>query len=437
MRRAFAALAVVLLVAPSTVGLAGGADAAPTTHTATAPSSTTSSPTAHIQLPVPHAAGGVHETPTATAGVADSARATAAGSVIGTEDAIRLTLDGPDRFAYATPSTSIATAIAAGDDGLDRRYTHLTFEKSLSSADDSERALVVRNRLEAIQDEIERLRATERRATEAYANGRISETEFVRVLAETTMESENVARSLDAVEGLVASDSNVVFLNRLRTRLDTFDSPIRNRLVETVDGSATVRVSVRASTDGYLLGLIADGTYYREILRFDYRDPTGQKAIESASQAIERAEVLYPVNRTQSFVGRGSQFFSEGAYFSRFSLRFPTSETLAYIDAGTGNVFFEQKRHSLAGLDTFEAVNATSNESVRLVVERYYPVGPALVRVEDAETGEPIDAAITVDGKSMGRTGPDGELWVLEPPRTYVVNVMDDGIVANATVGGS
>jgi len=383
-------------------------------------------------------ASAVDETPDRTGplddeSAADTATRSADPSYMsGDERSRRLELSGEARSDTVGSSWNLGARIAASDGVLDSAYEARTFRTTLdrSSLTGEARERLVAQRLQTIEDRTEALRAAERRAVAAYARGDITTTNFTRTLVANDAEARTLRRTVADLEGLSESESNGNFALALQLRLETFYSPLRQRLAASLrDGTANVRLSLRATEVGYVLGAVDNGSYYREALRYDNRQPEGPKSLTSNAELGDRQGEVYNV----SSPGTQRLYRDAGAYVGRVVYSYADTEITAFFDGGTGDAFFEQRHHVVEEMDRTTAVDER-NGSVRMRVERTFSNGPIRVEITDPETGEPIDTAVQVGGERVGTTGEDGVLWVVEPAVSYAVTVTVDGTTISESV---
>lgn len=351
--------------------------------------------------------------------------------MVGSERTRRLELGGEARSEVLTGSWSLGARIDAGDGVLESNYETSAFLNRVEGLSGDRKEQAITDYLRDLEDRVSALRTAEQRAVRAYARGESSATNLTRTLVRSHAEAKTLQPQLDRLAELSDSDSNEGFARALRFRLNTFRSPLRARLGDTLRGdTGDVRVSLRATENGYVLGTITDGQYLREALRYDYRRPEGPKAITSGGQLDDRQSTVY--NVTTSF-GIQQYYQGAGAYVGRMVYDFSDGEIRGYFDGGTGDVFFERNSYRLEDMDLTEAIN-TTNGSARLRVERTFFDGPIKVTVVDPKTGDPIDTRVRIAGSSVGQTGDDGTLWLVEPADPYAVAVTVNGTVVSDTV---
>lgn len=364
------------------------------------------------------AAVGTSDAPADSEGAA--AAPTAADRSAALQNETRLGLDGTARYNYTRPTPSFGTAVAGVDAELRTRYRRELAEVRVAAAAAGSQAPYARAAAD-VEAEVNAMRARERAAVRSYANGSITETELARVLARQHAHAVAVDRSVRDLRLLASDDEVQDRLRDLQGRLETFQSPVRGLLLQSVRGEGTTpTVFVAATDDGAVLAAVDDGAFYREAIRYDYRQPDQPPSVSTPGNAIDRIGELYPETETPDAGISGLRRFPSQQLF-RVEIDHPAGPTQAYLDMATARVFSEKKRQPLSALSPTTAVNQTT-DGLRVVVNRTAPTGAMEIRVYDADTGEPVDARIGIDGDAVGATGADGRLWTVEPLRTYTIN---------------
>jgi len=354
----------------------------------------------------------------------------AADRSVALQNETRLGLDGAARYNYSSPTPSFGTAVAGVDAELRTRYRRELAEVRVAAGPAGTQAPYARVAAD-VEADVNAMRARERAAVRRYANGSISETELARVLARQHAHAVAIERSVRDLRLLATDDEVQDRLRDLQGRLETFRSPVRSLLLQSVraDG-ATPTVLVAATGDGAVLAAVHDGTFYREAIRYDYRQPSQPPSVSTPANAIDRIGELYPETESAEAGISGLRRFPSQQLF-RVEIDHPTGPTQAYLDMATARVFYEKTRQPLSALSPTTAVNQ-STDGLRVVVNRTATTGAMEIRVYDAETGDPVDARIGIGGQVVGATGSDGRLWTVEPPRAYSINATSGE--ASATV---
>ncbi|GAB7093871.1 hypothetical protein JCM30237_10230 [Halolamina litorea] len=309
--------------------------------------------------------------------------------------------------------------------------TAAVVEHVLAAEDDSERSRRIIQASSTVETEIITLRDRQQAAIEAYSSGRIDAETFVIELA-------TVAARADALEQRIvrltelADDVDGFSLSRpaeIRYELRTFGGPVRDRAVDAIRGTENAtQFFVTTGTDGYELATIYDGSYHREAFRGAVRSGDSTATL-SPTEAINVTRESYP----ELFrLGDSSATTSGSTNIVRVTA--PGRSLTAFVDSGTGRVFKEYQRFGLAQYRSPSAASNTIN-GITVSVNRTYPGGPLRIHVENANSGEPIDLAVTLSqGQSerttVGRTGDDGTLWTVSPRGSYTVLAVGDETTA-------
>jgi hypothetical protein len=82
-----------------------------------------------------------------------------------------------------------------------------------------------------------------------------------------------------------------------------------------------------------------------------------------------------------------------------------------------------------------ETAGSAVTDGLRLEVAETYAGGPLKIQLRANETGDPIAGDISISGTAMGRTGADGQLWVLRPTAPYEVRASARGDTVSVSVG--
>lgn len=312
-----------------------------------------------------------------------------------------------------------------------------------ASSDDVRRTHLSES-LRDLERQTDALRERRQDAILAYNQGTMTTQEFVVELATIAAKADaledrvtTLRAESDDVEGWSESETSHVRsrLESARYQLRALGGPVSDRAAAAVRGAAPpIRVFVTTGPEGYELSTVSNGTYVREAYRGAVRENNESAPVEEAeSELIEVFRQSYPVltERWDDPSGEGS-----GTTFV-LSSGGEGGNVTAFVDSSSERVF---KEYQYLDLDRFPAVSTASNvqNGVNLTVTRSYPGGPVKVNVTDVETGEPVDATITLSqngerGYAVGRTGDDGVLWTLSPRGRYSVLAFSSATAA-ATV---
>ncbi|WP_135824929.1 DUF7096 domain-containing protein [Halorussus ruber] len=352
---------------------------------------------------------------------------------------------GPDpaRSAFDTPSLALGSSLAMDRDGFRTQLSVNALDAQLADTDSVERKKQILNRYRYhIENRIISLKATDRQATQAFSNGTISESEYLRTLGRIDAEAEQVRKVIKAMEARAENINSFNLENEAHTlegKLATIEGPVRDRISRVVRGEASpTKVYVSTAETGIVLSTIDGNTYVREIVRQDHRDPSATPQI-SFLEAPDAILANYPWVRANA-LGSNTGSYGSTNIFS-LAVTHQRGQLVAYIDGGTEKIFKEVHYKQLFGghsvppgpavTNTSESV-ANSSENVTLAVNRTYPGGPLRVKLTNA-TGAPLQGGVSIAGEPVGRTDPNGILWALGPAGQFRVSATHEDTTVNVT----
>ena len=340
----------------------------------------------------------------------------------------------PTRAGFHSPSLSLGDSLTMDRDGFRTQLSVAELDQQLASAETDEDKKRILNRYRfRIENQIISLQAKEERVTSAFSNGTISEREYLRTLGQIDAKAAEIETLIDALKAHGQSTGFGIDDNSLKTKLTSVQGPVRDQIAKATRGSGeSPRVYVETTNNGVVLSTIIDGTYVREILRSDRRDP-------SQTANIGRDEVREKIIRPQypwivdNWTGSDRRVYPS-VQVIRFSYTYSHGSLTAYVDTGTESVFREIQHKRLTGENSLPprpgVVNSSDN--VTLTVNRTYPGGPLRVQLTN-ETGAPLRGQITVAGEPVGRTNAEGVLWTLGPAEQFAVSATHEDAMVNVT----
>ncbi|WP_134668408.1 DUF7094 domain-containing protein [Halorussus marinus] len=391
--------------------------------------------------------------PGAAAVQAAAPLASAADDRVGATDVVRpatnenttavLTLGAdPDRTAFDSASVSLGRALAADRASAETALSVGALDEKLAAAGSDRRRKQILTRYRyRIENHVISLRSAEQRATEAFSNGSLSATAYLRTLGRIDAEAEHVRHTVRELQTRAQKLPDFGMLNvdtSVQVRLMLVEGPVRDRISKSLRGTRDpIRVHVSTAGRGVALSAIRDGEYVREIARPDRRD-SGTTESLTVGRAFNLVLDQYPWVRNNTAGGSSSQYSPTDVY--DVTVNHNHGNFTASLDAGTGEIFKEIQYKRLEGQRTLPpgpgvrntAANAFGTENVTLTVNRTYPGGPLRAHLAN-ETGAPLDGTITVDGEPVGATGSDGVLWTLGPDEQFRVSATHDGTTVNVT----
>jgi len=343
---------------------------------------------------------------------------------------------------YQDAGVDVGTAVQAGSTRLHQRQEALAFQERFRRTDSPTRhAALVNDELTEIQRRQSALDDRQDTAIQRFAAGEITARQFLSVrlmvhaeAAELLDTLDRISAAPDTVTGYSLSSTLSMRLRNAEGELRTLTGPVGQQLHATTTNSGTTSVTyLEASPDSYLLATVGENQYVREARLDGERDPDGAdeflqdaqdaEGLDRFNAADERAASLYEwlyERQRPSFTYYGTT----GIY--ELTADHPDGQLTAYIDGSTTNVFYEAQHRNLADVQ-MTATETAVTDSLQMTVQRSSRSGPMLVTLTDADTGEPVDGTVTINGYRFGTTGNDGALWTVEPRGAYTVNATADG----------
>ena len=299
---------------------------------------------------------------------------------------------------------------------------------SAETVDDEQLAASV----DAVEATAERLRQREADAIDTFAAG---DREPKAVLEELVLIGQTADRLRDRIDVIDAridtSDDTDGSQRELSDRLTAIDyelrmvnGPVRAYAADVFSGEQPAsRVSIQAGEGNFELSAIDNGEYIREAYRFDNRASGGEI---TAADAEEIAAEQYPwfwerrSGGTWSIGGPGS--------LSLVSIDISEGSLQTFIDGTTEQRFVEHQRITLS--EVIPVTRTTKRQDgLAVTVSQTYVGGPLDVRVVDADTGQPVDADVSLgqngqESVSVGSTNNDGTVWTVTPRGTFTLTIL-------------
>ncbi|MBP1986391.1 DUF7096 domain-containing protein [Halolamina salifodinae] len=300
--------------------------------------------------------------------------------------------------------------------------TEAVVEHVRAAESDSERSRRIIQASSTVETEIITLRDRQQAAIQAYNDGDMSTEAFVVELATIAAKAEALEARIERLNQL-ADDIDGFSLSRpaeIRYELRTFGGPVRERAVDAIRGTDdSVQFFVTTGPEGYELAAVDDGVYLREAFR-------GAEQSGDSTATMDGPATINVTRESYPEIVRSADASVNFAGTTNIVTVTKQNHTLtAFVDSGTEDVFKEYQRF---GLSQYHSPSTDSNtiSGITVSVNQTYPGGPLRIHVSDAESGEPIDLAITLSqGQSermtVGRTGEDGTLWTVSPRGSYTV----------------
>jgi len=296
---------------------------------------------------------------------------------------------------------------------------------------ESERSRRIIQASSTVETEIITLRDRQEAAIRAFNAGELTPEEFVIELATISAKADALEARMVKLTAL-ADDIEGFSLSRpteIRYELRTFGGPVRERAADAIRGvDEPAQFFVTTGPEGYELATVDDGYYHREAFRGAVKSGDDGATMEP-NEAVNVTRESYP-----EIFRYGDPSATTSGTTNIVTLSGGNRSLTAFVDSGSERVFKEYQRFSLEQYRSNSVASNTIN-GINVTVNRTYPGGPLRVSVTDAESGEPIDLAVTLsqgqaERTSIGRTGDDGTIWTVSPRDSYTVLAVGDEATA-------
>ncbi|MFC6731027.1 MULTISPECIES: hypothetical protein [unclassified Haladaptatus] len=344
-----------------------------------------------------------------------------------------------ERTGYGIASLDVAATLSAQNDGLHARLNSLTLEERLATAgSEEERQIIIQSEADQLTAEVNALEKRKLDALSAYNSGDLTSDQLLRELATIWMVATALEDRVDTVESAaddITRSRIAKGISLARASLLELQGPIREHSALVVEGRATPRtVYLETSDSAIVLVTIAGDEYVREVSVPSARNPTAPDQYDGDLDKVEsRAEELHPWALENS---RSRNYGSpELGFVGIYPFQFPHSQGIlqSYLDGGTGEIFYEIQHKDLDEVPT-NAPQTTTNDSLTLTVETTHGSGPMNLTLVDADTGDPVDGTISINGQQVATTGEDGTVWVIQPRDRGTVIASANGRSVRASV---
>ncbi|WP_049893681.1 DUF7096 domain-containing protein [Halogranum rubrum] len=346
---------------------------------------------------------------------------------------LTLTQSSVQRTNFTQSSANASAALTIRDTRISRQLNTKRTETTLDSVDvESERQAYIRRALTEVEIRTSELRQEEREAFRRHSTGELSTTGLTVQLARIDTASEqlaqNVTRLNDAAED-IEGFSVQTRVDAIQLELQTLRGPMRDHTAEAVRGEIPPsRVYASTTADGVVLTTISDDTYVREVYDGSRRVPTSNAQLtpEEIDTLVRQS---YPT-LWERWGSSGGSARESDVWITEIPYR--RGKLTAFIDKDTpGRVFKEAQTLRLNRTPPTAQLNAT-RVGLRLTVHPSYPGGPMLIKVENARTGDPVRADVSIisppqsntDPVPIGTTNSSGALWAVSPQENFTVQAI-------------
>ncbi len=349
----------------------------------------------------------------------------------GDETTARLGLAGPTETAYTTQSPDLGTTLAATDDQMRNEWLIHEAAYRWQDLSDAEREELLDELEDRLIDRIDELDAREQRAVADVVEGDVSADHLLRTMARNDHEATVLITNINRLSSYADDVPDYRIVPRTPTNmLQVYQGPVRSNAYETI--SAADRsdrpgvTTIRVAESGAVVSAIEGGTYLREAVRFDNRDPSLPNQLEDRTAASDRISEHYPLVHDAGF---SSDPYLLESHYSIQLFRLDTDHEHgalnAYLDGGTTEIFRENQELNLNDLPRV-ALGTWEDGDLNVTVNGTPGDELVEVTVTDAESGEPLDATIQLDDQPVIETDDAGVAWLAPPPTEYELTVQTD-----------
>jgi len=332
---------------------------------------------------------------------------------------------------YGTVGVDAPGAMAIDRDRLAVRLSVDAFEQRFGRTSSSpNRTAAVSAALDRLDATVQGARDRQSTALARYNAGTIDTSTFVRTLARSDAVAAAVEDGLARVRTVSDDPLDYSPGRRIEARMDnaqpelaTLDGRIRELFVDAIFGGqrAGSTVYLETGSSDVVLATIFEATYIRESYVGDAYDASFEANISAANNRIQELYnwgfLVHNYVSVPSIqrVGNTSVFQAEVTH--------QQGGYTLYYDNSTRNVFREHQAKRLADAQPRQTF-ASTNGTLRLVVNATHDTGPMSVQLADNTTGAPLNGTVFVGEDRLGTTGDDGRLWVVDRDSTAEVRVV-------------
>lgn len=342
------------------------------------------------------------------------------------------------RFGNATLNVASASAIDSGRFG-DQLVDSATQQAFESAPNETARTRALETAVVDLRQRIQRLERRQTEAIQRYNAGDLSATAFLQEMALIDSRARHLSTTVTSLLTRATGQPDYSLPLDLKTRIESLQmtptvlqGPVRARAALSVTGEADpTPIFTRSTSGGVVLARTTDDEFVREAyLASAYAPASGSEF--SIEDAFERARAVYPWADENRTTASASSYGNTAVY--RITIDHTQGSLVAFISGGTESVFREIQEKRLESIPLTSSAT-TSADDLRLTVNQTHANGPLEVRTTDLATGDPVETRLSIGGRSIGTTGPDGRLWTAAPPGTIVVNATaSDGRAIETTV---
>ncbi|WP_241432286.1 DUF7094 domain-containing protein [Halogeometricum borinquense] len=346
-----------------------------------------------------------------------------------------------DRSSLVTRTVELGPALTLDDNETKMQIKTLAaIDRIKSTESPDRRQQLILQELTTIEQAAISLRARQETTLQAYGEGKIDSRTLLIRLAIIDMHARAFEDRSDRIQEISKSVSDFSVDSRtasVERELDTFTGPVRQHVGDVLTGKAeSTRFFVQTGPESIVLSTIRRDIYVREVYRGDIR--RRGSGITSDIEALNATVAAYPNISALQYRQNGTNIVGTDDNSFLVRIRHDRGRLFAFVDSGSQRVF---KAFQYRPLDTMEPESTQSavKDGLKLTAHQTYSGAPVRFTLNDTETGEPVNALITVGlrgerSTAVGKTGSDGSLWTMAPGQAYQVTAIKGNSVVLLTV---
>lgn len=327
-------------------------------------------------------------------------------------------------------TADIGLAAAATETSLAIEHRHQTVVEEILATPPSERAAVLDSYLDHLEAELSTMIEADQTAAQRVHENELSTDALVNQAIVTGVSAsayQNSLNNLARLDGDIPDIDLTAVTTAMNSRFGIVSGPVRSvGLTATIDPDRRTTIAVEVSENHLVLTGVDLDRHLREAIRFDRLDagPTDDFTLADADAIVTDAYPETSATTTLRDLGAGLYLVE------RIS---PGGTVRAYVSGVDEAVSAEQHSRWLTNVSLNEAGSVT-DLGVTVSLDRGVDSGPIRVTVEDATTGQPVEATVFIrhDGMwtPLGSVDGAGHAWAPDPRGPVDIGVVTgDGVV--------
>lgn len=302
----------------------------------------------------------------------------------------------------------------------------------------SDKRAVIDAALDQVANLTNKLQKRQITVIQAYNNGELSTQAFLRELVIISKKANQLGIYVKAIESeLLLLDGGSISIgnrvNYLKHELDILTGPVRTRIQSALQGKSTApnRYFVRTSAQGVVLATIDGDKYVREVYLAGARTAPNTTDSHNFVEVSRHIKESYP-RATNISDTKTTRKYEYGLYLFKYS-NFDRSIRIT-VDKSSGNVFHEEREITISDDNTVPGPTDKS-EHYALTTRLTHPGGYMRILVTNRTNGHDLNSTISISNETIGVTGEEGGLYILQPGELTTINATINGETLSVTIG--